>query len=455
MTPASVRSTRCLVLTAVGIAVMTILMLRFAHWIDVDSALLFYLLAVVVSAIVTTRALAVAAAVVCWLLADYLFAPPRGALSFEDDRLVELAILLAVAVLVAFVVDAGARHRETAHRHQREAQLLSNLAAIGRHEMPAVAVLAQVKAALGMTWVRLVRAQDAGPAQPVAQVGEPDSGPQDFCVDAGNGLRIEGAWAAAELVVSEGIRRAIADAIGHLWNEQHVAEQLARARRDADLDRLRNDLLAAVSHDLRTPLAGIKANASALAQPDTAWPDEIRAELLASIEESADHLTEMVSNLLAMNRLRAGALSAQLQAVQLYEVVSRALVGLGDHDTIVEVSEDLPLVSADPALLERVVANLVMNARQHGEAEVPVTVEATTEGASGVRLAVVDHGPGIQGARWEEAFQPFQRLDDAGTGLGLGLAIAQGFSQAMGACLIPSHTPGGGLTMTLTLVRAR
>ena len=247
-------------------------------------------------------------------------------------------------------------------------------------------------------------------------------------------------------------------------HRRELAAEQARNRQLAELERVRSGLLSAVSHDLRTPLAGIKANASALRYADDSWPDDLRLELLTSIEDSADQLSEMVSDVLALGRLRAGALQAELGPVAVYEVVARALATLGNQPAadvepvVVEVAEDLPLVVADPSLLERVLANVVANALDHAAAGGTVTVRAAElaggeEGGavSRVRVSVVDHGPGIPEERWESAFEPFQRLTDSGGGIGLGLAVARGFCEAMGVNLVPAHTPGGGLTMTVVL----
>ena len=146
---------------------------------------------------------------------------------------------------------------------------------------------------------------------------------------------------------------------------QELADEVARNRQLAEIERVRAGLLSAVSHDLRTPLAGIKANAAALKYADPSWSPEVRLQLLTSIEESADQLTDMVSNVLDLSRIRAGALKADLTPMALYEVVARALISTGDRPTTVDVGEDLPAVWADPALLERVVANLVTNAHEH------------------------------------------------------------------------------------------
>ncbi|HKT02245.1 MAG TPA: ATP-binding protein, partial [Rugosimonospora sp.] len=232
---------------------------------------------------------------------------------------------------------------------------------------------------------------------------------------------------------------------------QRLAHSAARAEQLAEIDRVRTAILAAVGHDLRTPLASIKASASSLRTVDVAFSPEDSDELLATIEESTDQLSDLVENLLAMSRLQAGVLSVQSRPVALDEVVARALLHTPGGDRVeVAVPDDLPLVRADPGLLERVVANLVNNALQ--AAPGPVTVHAATEGPWG-RLTIIDHGTGIPVAERERVFEPFQRLDDrtAEGRIGLGLAIARGFTEAMGGTVTPRDTPGGGLTMTVTL----
>src|SRR5256885_322129 len=196
------------------------------------------------------------------------------------------------------------------------------------------------------------------------------------------------------------------------------APRAAGAGQLAEVDRLRTAILAAVGHDLRTPLASIKAAASSLRAPDVEFSPEDRAELLATVDESADRLDDLVENLLAMSRLQAGVLSVQARPVAPDEGVARAV----PTGVRIAVGDDLPLVLADPGLLERVVANLVSNA---GRASDTVTVDAVAA-PSTVDLRVVDHGRGVPVGDRERMFAPFQRLDDrtADGGLGLGLAIA-------------------------------
>jgi two-component system sensor histidine kinase KdpD len=234
---------------------------------------------------------------------------------------------------------------------------------------------------------------------------------------------------------------------------QRLAGQAAEL---AHIDRTRAALLGAVGHDLRTPLAGIKAAASSLRQPDITFTTHDRAELLATIEESTDRLTALVDNLLSLSRLQAGALSVQLTPTALDAVVAQAVLNTDTHDTTIDIDvpDDLPLALADPGLLERVVANLLSNACAATPTGRPVHIHGHAH-HDRLHLRIIDHGPGIAPADRDRVFAPFQRLNDHDpTGLGLGLAIARGFTEAQHATLTPDDTPDGGLTMTITLPAA-
>lgn len=236
-----------------------------------------------------------------------------------------------------------------------------------------------------------------------------------------------------------------------------AARSSAEAERLAEGNRMRTALLAAISHDLRTPLASIKAAVSSLRQGDVAWSAADEAELLAMIEGSADALDRLIGNLLDMSRLQTHTLEPSLRPVSLDEVVPTALAAVEDGDRItIDVPESTPLVIADAGLLERVVANLAANALRFSPPQVRPLVRARSD-ADAVHLDVVDAGPGIAPANRERVFEPFQRLDDRGrgTGVGLGLAVARGFTEAMGGTLRPDETASGGLTMTITLRRVR
>ncbi|HUC32627.1 MAG TPA: ATP-binding protein, partial [Ilumatobacteraceae bacterium] len=241
--------------------------------------------------------------------------------------------------------------------------------------------------------------------------------------------------------------------------EQHrLAALAAEADTLARADELRTAILRAVSHDLRSPLAGIKASVSSLRQDDVEWPDDVRDEFLASIEEETDRLTAIVSNLLDMSRLQAGALRPALRSVALEEVVPAAVHSLGPRASNVDIAlaNDLPDVVADPALLERALANVVSNAVEFSPENDRVRITAhvqRSDVATSVQLCVIDHGPGIQPKDRAMVVQPFHRLSDdrRHTGVGLGLAIADGLSTAMGGTLELCDTPHGGLTVVLSL----
>jgi two-component system sensor histidine kinase KdpD len=220
---------------------------------------------------------------------------------------------------------------------------------------------------------------------------------------------------------------------------------------------MRTALLTAVSHDLRSPLASAKAAVTSLRSPDMHWDADDTAELLATADESIDRLIRLVANLLDMSRLQAGALSLFPRPSGLDEIVARALDDLGPEgrDITVDIGESLPAVRADPAILERVIVNLAENALRYSPAGKPPLLAASALGDR-VELRVVDRGPGLPEEDREQMFVPFQRLGDTDntTGVGLGLALARGLTEAMDGTLSAEDTPGGGLTMTINLPAA-
>ncbi|MGH3377686.1 MAG: sensor histidine kinase, partial [Actinoallomurus sp.] len=234
-------------------------------------------------------------------------------------------------------------------------------------------------------------------------------------------------------------------------DRQRLAEQAKHARRLAEGNKIRTALLAAVSHDLRTPLASIKASVTSLRADDVQWDPSDEAELLATIEESADRLDRLVANLLDMSRLQTGGVNPLTRPVSLDEVLQPSLANVPGDRVKIEVPDDLPPVMADPGLLERSLANVVENAVRHGGTE-PVRIFARSTGAI-VELRIMDRGPGVPDASKSQMFEPFQRLGDRprGNGVGLGLAVARGFAEAVGGDLRAEDTPGGGLTIIFSL----
>jgi two-component system sensor histidine kinase KdpD len=236
--------------------------------------------------------------------------------------------------------------------------------------------------------------------------------------------------------------------------QERLTAAAAAAKPLAETDKMRTALLAAVSHDLRTPLASAKAAVAGLRADDVTFDEQDRADLLATADESLDKLDRLVANLLDMSRLQAGALGVNAVEVGAEDVVPRALDDLGPEGrrVAVHVPEELPAVLADPGLLERVLVNVVANALRYSPADRPPVITASSLGDT-VELRVIDHGPGIPPDRWNNVFMPFQRLGDRDnhTGVGLGLALSRGLTEAMRGTLTPEETPGGGLTMIIAL----
>jgi len=238
--------------------------------------------------------------------------------------------------------------------------------------------------------------------------------------------------------------------------------EATRARAEAEAleaaDRMRTTLLAGVGHDLRTPLAAVKAAVSSLRQGDVTWTDEERDELLATIEDGADRLQRLVSDLLDASRLQAGVVTTFPESVSLDELVGRALLSLPPTSRVqVDLSPTLPHVVVDVGLAERVLANLLENALRYSPPNAPVTIRGSLLDTSDrVLCEVIDRGPGIPADEWDVVFDSFRRLPPADRGdrgdrgpggLGLGLTVARGFTEAMGGTLEPAPTPNGGLTM--------
>ena len=440
-------------LAAVGVPLLTTVSV--AANASLPVALLTFLLLVLTVALVGGLWPALAAAVLGGLAENWFFVPPTGQLTVhQTDHVVALLGGLVVATAAATVVDRSARRATAAARSQAETAMLASLArSVLAGDRTPPSLLEQIREAFGLHSVTMVERTDDG-ERPVVTCGRPETGDEDaesVAITDTLALRLSGrALPAAERRVLVAFAEQAAVAL----HQRRLAAQAAEAERLAAGNSMRTALLAAVSHDLRTPLAGIKAAASALRADDLELTEADQAELVVTIDESADRLTALVDNLLDMSRLQAGAVSPTLTATDLLAAVHRALSWLDDPERArvrVDVPDDLPLALADPGLLERVIANLAGNAVRHAPSG-PVAVTAGPLDDR-VEVRVVDHGPGIAPADQERIFAAFQRLGDspAGQGVGLGLAVARGLTEAMGGTVTAEATPGGGLTMAVTL----
>jgi two-component system sensor histidine kinase KdpD len=456
-------------LAAVGLPLLTFGLTLLRHELSLPSDILLFLAWVVVVALVGGLYPALAAAVAGFLLLNYYFTPPIHLWTIsERENVLALVVFLAVAAAVSATVDLAARRTSEAARARAEAETLSTLAgSVLRGSRPLPALMDQLREAFGFTSVSLLERRPDAPPGPeqrhdpeswrlVAAVGDkpcttPAQGDVDIPVDENLTLALRGhPLAAADRRVVEAFAAQVAVAL----RQERLAEQAAAVKPLAEADRLRTALLSAVSHDLRTPLASAKAAVTSLRSHDVVFAEEDRDELLATADESLDRLVRLVENLLDMSRLQAGALGVHPQALSVADIVAKTVddLGLPGGGASIRIPDDLTEVRADPALLERVLANLLTNALRHSPPEQPPMVTASEHGGY-VEIRVIDHGPGIPIAERERVFLPFQRLGDrdAGAGVGLGLALSRGLAEAMGGTLDPETTPGGGLTMTLRL----
>lgn len=445
-------------LAALGLPLLTLLLTQTASSLSLEGQVLLYLLAVVVIALVGGIIVALISAVAAALLINYYFVEPLHTLSVAHaDQAVALVVFVLVAAIVSGAVEIAARRAQAAEQASEQAETLSALAGTDLDEQGSISqVLGRAREAFNMESVTLkVREAGSGDWIDVGRSGWAPPGaeaPLQFDVPISPHLRMIGRGPAL-FAEDQRVLHAFAAAAQTAYEGQQLTQQASQARSLETVDRQRTALLAAVGHDLRTPLAGIKASVSSLRQSDVDWSDDERRELLATIEQSADRLEAVVHNLLDASRLQAGVLSVSREAIALDEAVSSAILGVPEAagKVRVQVPEELPLVAADRGLLERVLVNLLDNALRHGDSDQPIDITAIAGGES-AKMEIADHGPGISRELQERLFEPFQRLDDSTTtGVGLGLTVARGFVEAMGGAMVADRTPGGGLTMRLRL----
>ncbi|ARH95001.1 ATP-binding protein [Streptomyces sp. MOE7] len=428
--------------------------------LNLTSEALLFLLTVLGVACIGGVVSALLASITTSLLLNYYFIPPIGHFTFASANIVVAqATFTIVAVTVAAIVDRSLRLSRRAARATAEAETLTSLAGgILRGDRAVPVLLERTRETFGMDSIELRPRK--GEPEPAAASGRVSDHEHETKVAIGDDSVL--VLSGRSLPASE--HRVLTAFAAHLTaavDRGRLAEAAAEIEPVKAANRMRTALLAAVGHDLRTPLAGCWAAISSLRSRDVDFSPEDREELLATAEESLAKLSRLVDNLLDMSRLQAGALTLRLEPTALTEVLPTALDTLPDSSpqmlvhVVTQGLDTAPDVLADPPLLERVIANLVSNAVRHSPAGRPVTIGASAL-AGHVELRVIDRGPGIQLAHWERAFEPFQRLGDTDntTGLGLGLALSRGLTEAMGGTLTPEETPGGGLTMVVSLPAA-
>ena len=465
-----------LITAAILLAILVPICAALRNSLSLGSDLLLFQLAVIIVSLVGGFAPAFATAIVASLLLDYYFVPPLHKLTIsEPENILALVVFIVVALLVSRVVDLAARRNSEAARSNAEAETMSTLAgSLLRGEQAIPAMLERVQESFGVQDVALLHRESDAPASSsgeraglrgtwscVASVGDnpclrPEDADTEVPVGEDRVLVLRGRVLAAEdqrLLTAFATQVAVADEQRRLAETAEVVGALTAT------DRVRTALLNAVSHDLRTPIASAKAAVSSLRSQDVTWIEQDRQELLASADDALDRLTALITNLLDLSRLQAGVLTIATHPVAVEDVVSGALDHAArDAKIDLDMPPDLPAVLADPGLLERAIANLVENAVRYSPPGEPVRVTASTHRGT-VEIRVIDRGPGIRLADREAVFAPFQRPDDHttgnGQGVGLGLAIARGFLEAMHGSVTLDDAPGGGLIAAIELPTAQ
>jgi two-component system sensor histidine kinase KdpD len=433
--------------------------------LGLETILLLFLLVAVAVAAVGGAGPGLLSAVSGFVLANWFFTPPLHTLTIaEPEQVLALVVFLAVAGLVSGYVAFASRRTAEAARARAEAATLVRLSSGDDAGPDRLAdLLQQLQEAMGLR-AAAVLGRDAA-SQPWVPLAATGAGPPQSPDQADAALEVPVRSGEAVLVVAGSIDAAdravvaaFANRLGDALDARRLTASAAEAGELARGNELRAALLAAVSHDLRTPLAAIKASVTSLLADDVDWSPEVVREFCESIDGETDRLTALVSDLLDMSRISTGTVDVQWADVGVDELLPAALASLGDRapsGTVeLDVPETLPRVRTDPVLAERALANLIANAVAWSPAGEPVAISAgAVPGAVVVRIA--DHGPGIPMADRERVFQPFQRLGDgrdgSPAGIGLGLAVARGFVDALGAELTLEDTPGGGTTMALAV----
>ncbi len=439
-------------LALVAPALLAVVLANLRENLGLPSVLLLFLLLVVGVSAVGGLWPALVAAVAGFLLVNWYFTPPLYTFTIsEGENVLALVVFLAVAAVVSGFVELSARRAASGARARAEAEAFARLAG----SSPVPTLLESLRRVYGLDAAALLHSDGDGWRIEAASGSPVPSSPEEATTTVPVGERhllalVGGAGVGDDERILNAFVAELDAAIEHaeLETEASEAGSLAAA------NDLRTAILSAVSHDLRTPLAAIKASVTSLLQRDVDWTDDARNEFLETIDQQTDRLNDLVGNLLDMSRLQTGALATRLAPVGVDEIVPAALESLGAsaEQVDVHVAETLPRVLADAGLLERALANVIGNALAASPPGSPVVVDAgVADGRVDVR--VVDRGPGISSDDRQEMFRPFQRLGDSGngTGVGLGLAVAKGFVEAMDGEVEVEDTPGGGLTMIFRL----
>ncbi len=454
------------------LALTTALLHGLRAWLNTSTIALLYVLAV--GAVTAWGGLipGLAAALVAFLLFNYLFIPPYFTLRvLHPQGVIDLFVLLVVALVISQLLGRAQSAVARARAHERETQQLYELSTrlLGQTEYTGIArTIARASVeAFGASAARLTFTGEAG--APLAVAEETGGAPrpsgaatvrQEIRGTRGQAGEMELWRESGSLSAGEGrLLSAFAAEAALALERAHLARAETRARVLEQSDAVKSALLSSVSHELRTPLATILASATSLASPDIEWDGEERRELLATIEEESESLNFLVGNLLDMSRIEAGSLAPQRRSNSLAEIVATASArmrgSLRGHRVVARVSEDLPSVQVDYMQIEQVIANLLSNSVKYSPAGTTIRVEAGVQDDEWILVRVENQGQPVAQDHLDRIFEKFHRIypDESITGAGLGLSICKGIVEAHGGRIWASNVEGG-VAFSFTLPRA-
>ena len=452
-------------LSIIGLPLLIAATVPFRASLALSTEMLLVLTFVIAVAAIGGRLIALVVAIAASLLVNWYYVRPYNTLTIADGQnATALVVFVLVAVTVGSLVNLASQRSLEARRARLEAEaLLQSATGLSGDPDPLPRLVGQLVSTFGLDGVLLLQPGREGGAV-LAEAGVVGAEPTaSLQLAAAN--QNQPATSALVLQVfgralspdDQRLLQVLADQIAMVVDNRRLADEASEVSALADVDAVRIAMLRAVSHDLRTPLASIKAMISGLRDPDVAWTSAQLAEALLTVDEETDRLNRLVGNLLDASRLQIGALAVDLRPTTVIETIMSALQSVNAPSDAVEVDTppDLSAVMCDPVLLERSLANIISNAIKHSPTGGRVRIDAA-DVADAVHIRVVDRGVGIAAGERTKVIAPFQRLGDQRTddGVGLGLSIAKGFVDAMNGSLRLDDTPGGGLTVTITLPRA-
>ena len=409
----------------------------------------------------------IASALMTFLAFNYFFIKPYYTFAVHRPTdVVILVIFLVVAIVISQLVGRMQVSLAAATAREREATQLYELstALAGLHdEQVIVQILArQVQAVLLGEAVNVHNVGGQSFQFSVLETGQPQRPPEWLVpIEAARGVLGEiRVWRAGPVLTSSEKRllQTFASQGAVALERARLVQAESRARVLEESDHLKSILLSSVSHELRTPLSTIKAAASSLRSNEINWESPARPELIAAIDEEADHLNILVGNLLDMSRIESGALKPKREWNILAEIVEGVLARmkhlLDEHILEVDVPESLPLVPVDYVQIEQVFTNLLSNGVKYAPAKTLIRVRAFVEDDF-VHVVVGNQGPQIPREHLERIFEKFFRITaaDRVTGTGLGLSICKGIIEVHGGRLWAENVPDGlAFNFTLPLI---